>query len=107
MRIRNARDGDLSAVEALLVASALPTDGVKENLTDFIVAEEKNRITGVIGLERFGSFALLRSAAVAPDQRGAGIGSRLVNAIVDRAVNQGVKELYLLTTTAENYFPKF
>ena len=107
MRIRPATTGDLPAVEQLLVTTGLPVDGVDENFRDFIVAEEENEIAGVIGLERYGPTALLRSAAVAPDSRGTGIGGRLVETILERAVAHGVREVYLLTTTAADYFPRF
>ena len=107
MRIRNAKESDLSAVERLLSASDLPLDGVRDNFSDFIVAEEDDGIAGAIGLERFGSVALLRSAVVAPEYRGTGIGRQLVEELLERADEEGIDELYLLTTTAENYFPRF
>jgi amino-acid N-acetyltransferase len=107
MRLRTATDEDLSQLKTLLTASELPVDGVAEHLTDFLVAEDAGRITGVIGLERYGSDALLRSAAVVPAARGSGIGGRLVKEIFELAKSAGVEDLYLLTTTAEKYFPRF
>ena len=107
MIIRTAQNSDLKPVESLLTANDLPLDGVSENFGEFVVAEDKGQVTGAIGLERFGSAALLRSAVVAPDQRGSGIGARLVEQLLDRARNTGISEIYLLTTTAENYFPRF
>jgi len=107
MQIRSATSSDLSAVERLLVASDLPTDGVRDNFSRFVVADDDGSIAGAIGLEKYGSVALLRSAVVAPDQRGSGIGRRLVEQLLERAEEAGIDELYLLTTTAEEYFPKF
>ena len=107
MRIRNANESDLSIVESLLSASDLPLNGVRDNFSDFIVAEKDDAIAGAIGLERFGSVALLRSAVVAPEYRGSGIGRQLVEELLERAEDAGIDELYLLTTTAENYFPRF
>jgi amino-acid N-acetyltransferase len=107
MRIRNATNADLSAVESLLAASDLPVEGVRDNFSNFIVAEERGAIAGAIGVEKFGSVALLRSAVVAPDNRGSGVGRRLVEQLLERAGRDGIEELYLLTTTAENYFPRF
>jgi amino-acid N-acetyltransferase len=107
MRFRSATKDDLPQLKQLLTSSELPLDGVAENLTDFLVADDGGRITGVIGLERYGSHALLRSVAVAPSARGSGIGGRLVNEILERAKSAGVDDLYLLTTTAEKYFPRF
>jgi N-acetylglutamate synthase-like GNAT family acetyltransferase len=107
MRIRNATSADLSTVESLLSGSDLPIDGVRENFSNFVVAEEEGSVAGAIGFEQFGSVALLRSAVVAPDQRGSGVGQRLVEQLLVRAEEAGVEELYLLTTTAERYFPRF
>jgi len=107
MRIRNAKESDISAVETLLSASELPLDGVRENFGNFIVAENEDGIAGAVGLEKFGSVALLRSAVVASEHRGGGIGRQLVEQLLDHADEAGIDELYLLTTTAENYFPRF
>ena len=107
MRIRSACDSDLAAVERLLSASKLPLDGVRDHFADFIVAEEGNEIEGVVGLEKYDSVALLRSAAVAPERRRSGIGRQLVEQVLERAAEEGINELYLLTTTAGDYFPRF
>jgi amino-acid N-acetyltransferase len=107
MQIRRATKSDLSAVEKLLTASDLPTDGVRENFSGFVVADDNGAIAGAIGLEKYGSAALLRSAVVSADQRGTGIGRRLVEQLLERAEEAGIDELYLLTTTAEDYFPRF
>jgi len=107
MRIRNATDLDLSAVENLLTASDLPLAGVRDNFSSFIVAEEAGEIAGAIGLEEYGSAALLRSAVVSPEHRGSGIGGKLVEQLLEQAEEAGIEELYLLTTTAEKYFPRF
>lgn len=107
MRIRNAIDADLSAVESLLATNDLPLEGVRENFSSFVVAEDRGAIRGAIGLEKFGSVALLRSVVVSPDNRGSGIGGRLVEQLLERADEEGIEDLYLLTTTAEKYFPRF
>ncbi|MDP9203702.1 MAG: arsenic resistance N-acetyltransferase ArsN2 [Gemmatimonadota bacterium] len=107
MKIREATNRDLDAVETLLSANDLPLDGVKENFSSFVVAEHQSKIAGAIGLEKFGSVALLRSAVVLPEYRGSGVGRRLVEEVLDRAEKDGIEELFLLTTTAEKYFPRF
>ena len=107
MKIRKARKSDLPAVEELLSASKLPLDGVRDHFSDFIVAEDGNGIEGAVGLEKYDSVALLRSAVVAPQLRGTGVGRKLVEQVLERAEEDGIDELYLLTTTAEKYFPRF
>jgi len=107
MQIRNATNADLAAVESLLSASDLPLDGVRDNFSTFVVAEDEGEVAGAIGLEEFGPVALLRSAVVSPGHRGSGIGRLLVERLLERAEKAGIEELYLLTTTAEQYFPRF
>ena len=107
MRIRSATISDLPAVEDLLAANDLPRDGVRENFSTFVVAEDEAGVAGTIGLEKYGSVALLRSAVVSPHHRGSGVGRRLVEQLLERAEEAGVEEIYLLTTTAEKYFPRF
>jgi len=107
VQIRSAKNSDLSAVETLLAESDLPTEGVRDNFSSFVVADDQGAIAGAIGLEKYGSAALLRSAVVSPGHRGSGVGRRLVEQLLERAEEAGVDELYLLTTTAEKYFPRF
>ena len=107
IHIRSARDADFAAIEALLTESELPTAGVRDALCSFLVAEAEGRLVGVVGMEKRGRYGLLRSTAVAPDWRGKHIARRLVERIIADAESQGVNALYLLTTTAERYFPSF
>jgi amino-acid N-acetyltransferase len=104
--IRAARPADRPGVLSLLDASALPSDGVDPALAGFLVAEEGDAIVGVAGLERYGEDGLLRSVAVAPARRGAGLGARLTGAVVAEARSLGLAGVYALTTTAERYFPR-
>jgi amino-acid N-acetyltransferase len=107
MKIRDATSRDLQAVENLLSANDMPLEGVRENFTSFVVAEDNNEIAGAIGLEKFGSVALLRSAVVSTHHRGSGVGRKLVECLLERAEREGIEELFLLTTRAEKYFPRF
>ncbi len=106
--LRAATADDLPNIFSLLAASDLPTAGVAESLSGFTVAEHDGRIVGVIGLETCcREYALLRSTAVAADYRKHGIGRRLVERAIARAEASGFSALYLLTNTAEGYFPSF
>jgi amino-acid N-acetyltransferase len=107
--LRPAVEADYPAVTTLLEAAGLPAAGVPRSLHDFLVAEGAGdgRLLGAIGLEPYGSAALLRSAVVAPSERGTGVGHALVRALLVHATARGFRELYLLTTTAEEFFPRF
>lgn len=103
-----ARDSDLDDVLSLLENSSLPSAGVEEHFENFLVArDEARRFLGCIGLEAYGDVGLLRSLAVTTDSRGSGIGRALVERLFAEARGRGVRTLYLLTTTAERYFPRF
>ena len=105
--IRAANPDDLSRVEALLVASGLPTAGVAAALGDFLVAEHDGTIVGVVGVEQCCGYGLLRSTAVDASWRSRGLGRQLVERAIAGAESKGLQALYLLTTTAEHYFPSF
>lgn len=112
--LRPAAPTDRAAVERLLAGADLPTAGVDELLAkhpaDFIVADDPARpgeLAAVAGLEVRGDTALLRSVAVRPDWRAHGLGQALVRRVVCRAEERGLRALYLLTMTAEHYFPRF
>lgn len=105
--LRPARADDLDAVARLLGDAGLPLDGVAAALDDFIVAESDGALVGVAGLERCGRHALLRSVAVADSWRSRGVGRALVQRILADAESRAIPALYLLTTTAEHYFPAF
>jgi amino-acid N-acetyltransferase len=105
--LRSATAADLQGIEQLLVKSGLPLDGVAEALPAFVVAQHQNEIIGVAGLEVCCDNALLRSVAVADAWRSHGLGRALVTRVIAEAESRGIRALYLLTTTAEQYFPSF
>jgi len=105
MTVRRARPGDLDDVRGLLRACDLPADDLMPaHLNHFLVAGDDGALRGVVGLEPCGDAALLRSLAVAPSHRNEDLGARLVDAIEHRARDDGIRTLYLLTTTAADYF---
>ena len=106
-KIRSARSNDLPAIERLLLESRLPLDGVRDALADFVVAHAGDALIGVAGLEVCCGNALLRSVAVSAEWRSYGIGRALVTRIISDADARGIRALYLLTATAERYFPIF
>jgi amino-acid N-acetyltransferase len=98
---------DHSAVLSLLKDAELPAAGASEHISSFLVARDGDKIVGCIGLEAYGDVALLRSLAATSAVRGSGVGRRLVEGLIVRARSDGVSVLYLLTTTADEYFPRF
>jgi N-acetylglutamate synthase-like GNAT family acetyltransferase/protein-tyrosine-phosphatase len=103
--LREAAAADHAGVAALLAASDLPLAGVPTDLEGFVVADD-GRIVGAAAVEVYGQVGLLRSVAVDPACRARGLGAALVDRALDRARRLGVDDVFLLTTTAERYFPR-
>lgn len=103
---RAALADDLPAIVGLLNEAGLPTGDLADGLPGrFLVVEDtRGTLIGVIGLELNGRTGLLRSLAVAPAWRGQAIAARLVDRCELDARSAGVDELYLLTTSAADYF---
>jgi len=106
IRIRAAAVEDLPAIKDILRANQLPTEGVDEHWKTFVIARDGERIVGCGGAEAYQFAALIRSVAVVPDHRSQGLGRRIVRQLLDRLASRGLREFYLLTTTAEEYFKK-
>lgn len=104
--LRPATTRDVPTIEQLLRLRELPTEGVRKHQGGFLVAEEAPLLVGCIGLERYGRIGLLRSLAVEERTAGRGVGTSLVRELLARASRIGIHEVYLLTTTAEDYFPR-
>lgn len=94
----------LDRVEALLEANDLPYRDVRTKPDCFYAAHSGTERIGIGGVETHGSNGLLRSVVVTESNRGKGYGTALCDALEDRARTNGVETLYLLTTTASEFF---
>jgi len=99
-----ASGGDLDGIKRLLVGSLLPSRDAGGAHQRFIVALENGRLIGCAGLQVAGQDGLVRSMAVHWTRRNAGLGSRLHQRLLFEAVLAGVRTLYVVTTTAEDFF---
>lgn len=107
---RAATIDDATSVMRLLKDAHLPTAGVAEmfaqDASQFLLATAARDIVGVAGIEVCCNNALLRSVAVREDWQRKGLGQALVKRAVCEAETRGIHALYLLTMTAEHYFPR-
>ena len=107
MRIARAAATDIPAVETLLSAAGLPLDGAAAAIAaGGVVARDGDDVVGAAAVERFGTTGLLRSVVIAPEHRGTGLGRRVVEAAEQVARAEGIGELYLLTETGIDWFPR-
>ena len=95
---------DREYAEALLASNDLPVADLHEKLDRLYCWEVDGGRVGVGGLEPCGDCALLRSVAVEERARGEGHGRALCERLLDEAASKGVEEVFLLTTTAPEFF---
>jgi amino-acid N-acetyltransferase len=107
MNFATATQADLEDVLKLLEQSHLPKAGVAENIHNFILVLEQDKLVGCAGLEIHGNAGLLRSVAIAPEYQKQGLGARLTQGILDLAEHHRLASVSLLTETAKDYFPRF
>ena len=105
LRAEPARPHDLRGALDLLGRAELTQQDVAEGWGHyFVVREDDGRVVGVAGLEVHDEDGLLRSVAVDTDYRGQGLAAALVEAAMERAKRIRLRAVYLLTTTARDYF---
>jgi amino-acid N-acetyltransferase len=112
--LRPALTADLPAVRKLLADAGLPGEDVAPHFGDgyAVAVASDGAIIGATGVEVHGvvgdaRYGLLRSAVVADAWRGRGVGEALARDRLAWARAQGLAEVYLLTTTAAGWFPRF
>jgi amino-acid N-acetyltransferase len=106
-RIERVEPGDTPAILRLLSDNGLPTEGLLGHLTTALVVRLDDQVVACAALEVYADGALLRSVAVQEALRGSGLGHQIVRAALDLARQRGTTSVYLLTTTAEGFFPRF
>ena len=105
--VRAAAARDVTAVRSLLRDAGLPVDGLEDQFGEgYAIAELDGWVIGVEGIEVYGRFGLLRSAAVAARHRGTGLGVRLTEDRIAWARHRKLESIYLLTTTAAPFFAR-
>jgi len=94
----------MAYVETLLDENGLPSDDIRSERGRFYVGHADDSRVGVGGLETYGTDGLLRSVVVERSTRGSNYGTALCEALESKAKADGVERLYLLTTTATEFF---
>ena len=106
--LRPATATDLDTVRSLLREAQLPVDGLDEQFgASYVLAQSGADVVGAMGIERYGDYGLLRSAVTVPGWRGKGLGQELTRERLGWARSQNLRAIYLLTTTAADFFARF
>lgn len=103
MELVAANESDREYAGWLLAEHDLPTD---LDGAEVYVAHDGEKRIGCGAIEIRGSNALLRSIVVDPVVHDEGYGSAITARLCSIAADQGVSRLYLLTTTAGDFFEK-
>ena len=94
-------------VAALLAEAELPVSDLSNSPSlNLLGIRRGGRLAGVVGVEVYAGVGMLRSLAVEPASRNTGLGAALVSNAETWAAERGVKTLYLLTTTAAQFFAR-
>ena len=104
--ITAASGRDYDDVIALLEAASLPVEDLApSSMAHFLVARNASgKVIGAIGFERYGRAGLLRSLVVATEDRDRKLGTQMVAELEARCRSLALAELFLLTTTARDFF---
>ena len=94
---------DRQAAINQLKENDLPTSDLDEDKLLYLLMDG-DRILGTAGLEIFGDCALLRSVSITRAAQGKGYGRFMVEGMEKFASDSGIGCLYLLTTTAKDFF---
>lgn len=100
---RKASQADIKDIKVLLSFYYLDSEKVENNLEGFTVATLDNKVVGCACLD-MEDIVELQSVAVLPGHRNKSIGSRLVDAILNRAA--GRTDAVYIRTTSAGFFEK-
>lgn len=106
IKVNKASASDYGNAIELLTSQKLPVTDIDKNLSHFFVVKENEKLIGIIGLEIYADNGLLRSMATDPSYRNNGIATALVTQFLGYAKTLGLKDIFLLTETAIDFFLK-
>jgi amino-acid N-acetyltransferase len=92
-------------VFSLLQQANLPIEDIDQQVQLFMLHHQQIP-TGTTGWYRWQDVALLRSMSIIAAYQGKGMGKVLYNSIEQLAIEEGIRQFYLLTTTAVGFFAK-
>jgi amino-acid N-acetyltransferase len=92
-------------VISLLQQQNLPVADIDEDKLLYLLLDGE-RTVGTAGLELFEDFGLLRSVSIIKEEQGRGYGRIINEQMENEAKESGIRCMYLLTTTAKDFFGK-
>ena len=104
--IYTAKKDDLQNIKSILKNASLPFEDIEHVLNGFLLLKVESVIIGTVCLEKHDSYGFLRSLAVISSKQKKGYGNILYDAVIEKARNENIYEIYLLTETADTFFRK-
>lgn len=102
----NLSQDEQDSLQELLKSEKLCYNDITETGVKLYGVKIKHVHVGYFGFEKFGENALFRSMLVQPDARKRGYGTLIWNEAKETFKEQGVRNVYLLTNTATDFFEK-
>lgn len=97
---------DLNKIKNLLDENDLPFEDLESSNVQMFSTFKQSEQIGIIGFEGYKDIALLRSMVVLEKYRNKYYGKEICIALLKLLKEQGFIEVYLLTTTAKEFFKK-
>lgn len=95
---------DYNQIVRLLESEGLPYSDISFEKQYFWKYQHNGFINALAAIEPYGASAIFRSFIVDPQMRGTGLGFNLYSHVLNEAKNRDIKNLYLLTTNADQWF---
>lgn len=94
----------IPTIEKILQKENLPYQDINSKNIQFFKALKSKEFIGIVGMEHYSKAALLRSMVVFEKFRNKGYGCEIINQIFKKAKANNIKTLFILTTTAKDFF---
>ncbi len=101
---RRATPSEFARINELLAQASLPPLPSDTSVSNVLVATRDDTVIGAVALEVMARLGLLRSLVVDPEHRRTGVANRLMQAVLSRVNELGLREVYLLTESASAFF---
>ncbi len=109
--IRGAKLDDIAGILTLTepleqqgVLVARTREDLEINIADYTVIDRDGLIIGLAGLHIYGSQAELAALVIHPDYRQKSLGEQLMHALIQKANQLGVRQLFALSTQTRDWF---
>ena len=106
LEVNKLNEQEREELKHLLSSNQLCFNDIGEHGVHLFGVNLRDEHVGFFGYELFDNLALFRSMVVVPEARNKGYGTLIWQQANKKLVAEGVKEVYLLTSTAAPFFSK-